>query len=194
MKKVSMLGATTLAGTLLFTGVGHQAHAAESEVNADNAIDIGSAVSKANGGEPENVNYDKPEDKGDYYFISYGNKSGYGTGGVRVYKNGTVESSSGAPASRDTGEFDRDGKYEFASDLQSNQMNSQNQSLESNNQNKQQTLKKNDQSGQQPQSQSKALPETGQEDINGGLVTIIAAVLLAVGSLLTFKHFSKSNK
>ncbi|MCG1174142.1 hypothetical protein K4S88_12160 [Staphylococcus epidermidis] len=40
MKKVSMLGATTLAGTLLFTGAGHQAHAAESKVNMDNAIDI----------------------------------------------------------------------------------------------------------------------------------------------------------
>lgn len=191
MKKAGILGSTTLAGVLVFTGVGHQAHAAESEVNADNASDIAYTVEKNNGGEPENVNYDKPEDKGDYYFISYGNKSGYGTGGVRVYKNGTVESSSGAPASRDTGEFDRDGKYEFASDLKSNQTNSQNQSLESNNQNKKQTLKKNDQSGQQPQSQAKALPATGKEEVNSGLVTSIIAVLLAVGSLLTFKRFSK---
>ena len=180
MKKAGILVSTTLAGALVFTGVGHQAHAAESEVNADNASDIAYTVEKNNGGEPENVNYDKPEDKGDYYFISYGNKSGYGTGGERVYKNGIVESSSGAPASRDTGEFDRIGQYEFASNLKSNQTNSQNQQLES-----------SDQSRQQTQSQAKALPETGKEEVNSGLVTSIAAVLLAVGSLLTFKRFSK---
>lgn len=42
MKKTSILTTTTLAGALLFSGVGaHQAHAAESEVTANNATKIG---------------------------------------------------------------------------------------------------------------------------------------------------------
>ncbi|MBK4047700.1 LPXTG cell wall anchor domain-containing protein [Staphylococcus aureus] len=44
------------------------------------------------------------------------------------------------------------------------------------------------------QSQSTTLPKTGKEEVNSSLVTSIAAVLLAVGSLLTFKRFSKANK
>lgn len=188
MKKLSILGATTLAGTLLFTGVNYQTHAAESEVNVNNASSIVTDVLKKDGQSPENVNYDKPVDKGNYYFISYGNKSGYGTGGVRVYKNGIVESSSGALASADKGEFEQNGKYELSSNLNTNQTNN-NQQGQNNKQNGQMVSDNKI----QEQSQNEVLPETGKED-NSGLVTSIAAVLLAVGSLLTFKRLSKSYK
>ncbi|WP_141747937.1 LPXTG cell wall anchor domain-containing protein, partial [Staphylococcus sp. HMSC062D04] len=40
---------------------------------------------------------------------------------------------------------------------------------------------------------AQALPETGETE-NTGLVASIATVLLAVGSLFTFKRFSKNNK
>ncbi|MEX6366510.1 LPXTG cell wall anchor domain-containing protein, partial [Staphylococcus haemolyticus] len=43
------------------------------------------------------------------------------------------------------------------------------------------------------QEQAKVLPETG-ESSNTTIVTMIASVLLAAGSLLTFKRFSKTNK
>lgn len=44
------------------------------------------------------------------------------------------------------------------------------------------------------QTQSKKLPETGEQSTNTNLTTIIASIVLASGSLLTFKRFSKSNK
>ncbi|TES10852.1 LPXTG cell wall anchor domain-containing protein, partial [Staphylococcus epidermidis] len=46
---------------------------------------------------------------------------------------------------------------------------------------------------QPAQSEAKALPETGETE-NTGLVASIATVLLAIGSLFTFKRFSKNNK
>ncbi|WP_245345153.1 LPXTG cell wall anchor domain-containing protein [Staphylococcus sp. GDX8P47P] len=41
---------------------------------------------------------------------------------------------------------------------------------------------------------AQALPETGEESSNTTLVTMIALVVLAVGSLLAFRRTSKSNK
>ena len=65
MKKASILASSTLAGTLLFAGVGaHHANAAESEVTANNAVEIGSSVMKDYGQHPENVNFNTPQDKG----------------------------------------------------------------------------------------------------------------------------------
>lgn len=53
---------------------------------------------KEHGYHPESVNFREPEDKGNYYLISYGNKSGAGVGAVRVYKDGLVKSGAGALA------------------------------------------------------------------------------------------------
>ncbi|WP_323707908.1 hypothetical protein [Mammaliicoccus sciuri] len=65
MKKTSVLTTTTLAGVLLFSGAGtHQAHAAESEVTANNATEIGSSVMKEHGYHPENVNLENLKIKG----------------------------------------------------------------------------------------------------------------------------------
>ncbi|HEP4925345.1 TPA: LPXTG cell wall anchor domain-containing protein, partial [Streptococcus pyogenes] len=50
------------------------------------------------------------------------------------------------------------------------------------------------QSQEPAQAEAKALPETGEQSTNTGLVASIATLLLAVGSALTFKRFSKNNK
>ena len=46
----------------------------------------------------------------------------------------------------------------------------------------------------QEQTQNTVLPKTGEESTNTTFTTIIASILLATGSLLTFKRFSKTNK
>lgn len=210
MKKTGVLATTTLAGALLFTGVGatHNAHAAESEVTASNATTIGISVMKEHGYHPENVNFREPEDKGNYYLISYGNKSGAGVGAVRVYKDGLVRAGAGAVASTENADLDKVGYYQFetaqentsnnvandnSNNEQQNQATNENASSQ-NNQTQNSTVgEENSNTQQQNQSTTKALPETGEQS-NSGLVTIIASVLLAAGSLLTFRRFSKINK
>ncbi|WP_145452337.1 LPXTG cell wall anchor domain-containing protein [Staphylococcus epidermidis] len=200
MKTTKILGATTIAGALLFTGI--NAHAAESEVTSDNASNIATNVMKKAGQSPENVNFQEAKDKGDYYFLSYGNKSGVGVGGVRVYKDGTVSSTSGIRGADDNGQyFEKDGKYEF-----DKTQNSQDNNQFSQNTGNTSTMQKNEQANDnnvvsqnnnqqqdntQEQSQAKVLPETGEESSNTTLLTMVAAVVLAAGSLLTFKRFSK---
>ncbi|MGC7613306.1 LPXTG cell wall anchor domain-containing protein [Staphylococcus epidermidis] len=200
MKTTKILGATTIAGALLFTGI--NAHAAESEVTSDNASNIATNVMKKAGQSPENVNFQEAKDKGDYYFLSYGNKSGVGVGGVRVYKDGTVSSTSGIRGADDNGKyFEKDGKYEF-----DKTQNSQDNNQFSQNTGNTSTMQKNEQANDnnvvsqnnnqqqdntQEQSQAKVLPETGEESSNTTLLTMVAAVVLAAGSLLTFKRFSK---
>ncbi|MCO6212044.1 LPXTG cell wall anchor domain-containing protein [Staphylococcus epidermidis] len=199
MKKFSVLATTTLAEALLFTGV--NAHAAESEVTSDNASSIATDVLKKDGQSPENVNFQKAEDKGDYYFLSYGNKSGMGVGGVRVYKDGTVSLTSGIRGANDEGEyFEEDGKYEFSNTQNSQSNNQFSQNTGTTMQKDEQTTdnsvatQNNEEQAQNTtpkQSQAKVLPETGEQS-NSGLVTVIASVLLAAGSLLAFRRVSKS--
>jgi len=171
MKTTKILGATTLAGALLFTGVSsHNASAAESSVNANNAQSVATQVWKEDGYKPERVNFQKAEDKGDYYLLGYNNKSGVGDGAVRVYKDGTVETGEGVLATADDGKFYKNGKYQF--DNSNNNEQGQQQAVQNN------------------ATQAQELPATG-ETTNNGLVASIATVLLAIGSLLTFKRFSK---
>ena len=92
MKKLTILGATTLAGTLLFTGVNtHDANASEYQLNGNNVQSIATSVWQNNGGNPDRVKFDKTQDKGDYYLLNYHNASNVGGGAIRVYKDGTVE-------------------------------------------------------------------------------------------------------
>ncbi|MCI2852747.1 LPXTG cell wall anchor domain-containing protein [Staphylococcus hominis] len=212
MKKSKVLATTTLAGALLFTGVGatHNANAAESEVTANNATDIGISVMKEYGQHPENVNFNTPEDRGDHYVIFYGNKSGHGSGAVEVYKNGLVKSGAGALAGTEKGDMTNIGYYQFEKAQDSSTTND---NTSGNNINEQQNQTANKQvSSQGNQSQyssiikenntqstqsnedqttTQALPETGGQS-NSGLVTIIASVLLAAGSLLAFRRTSNS--
>lgn len=193
MKTAKILGATTLAGALLFTGLDN-ADAAESEVTPNNAANIATDVMKKDGQSPENVNFRNAQDKGDYYFINYSNKSGAGVGGVRVYKDGTVEAVSGILGADDDSkaEFEKAGKYEFAK-TQNSQNTGNTETIQKNEQATDNNVATQNNQQQPTQSEAKALPETG-ETANTGLVTSIATLLLAVGSALTFKRFSKNNK
>ncbi|MCT1926691.1 LPXTG cell wall anchor domain-containing protein [Staphylococcus pasteuri] len=196
MKKLTILGATTLAGTLLFTGVNtHDANASEYQLNGNNVQSIATSVWQNNGGNPDRVKFDKTQDKGDYYLLNYHNASNVGGGAIRVYKDGTVENGSGLLASNDDSdaEFYKLGKYDFDNSKSNDQQQATDNTVNTQ-QNDQQTqaTNRNDatQSNTPEQSQAKALPETGQS--NTTFVTTVAAILLAVGSLLTFKRVSKN--
>ncbi|WP_210135164.1 LPXTG cell wall anchor domain-containing protein [Staphylococcus sp. GDX8P80P] len=205
MKKANILASSTLAGALLFAGVGvHQANAAESEVTANNAVAIGSSVLAEHGDSPEKLNFNKPQDKGDYYLILFGNKSGHGSGAIEVYKDGLVKVGSGAAAGTENGEMTNVGYYQFdttqentsnnvANDNSNNEQKNQatnDNAPSQNNQTQNSTVgEENSNTQQQNQATTKALPESGEQS-NANLVTIIASVLLAAGSLLTFKRFN----
>ncbi|MCD9066838.1 LPXTG cell wall anchor domain-containing protein [Staphylococcus pasteuri] len=196
MKKLTILGATTLAGTLLFTGVNtHDANASEYQLNGNNVQSIATSVWQNNGGNPDRVKFDKTQDKGDYYLLNYHNASNVGGGAIRVYKDGTVENGSGLLASNDDSdaEFYKLGKYDFDNSKSNDQQQATDNTVNTQ-QNDQQTQATNSndatQSNTPEQSQAKALPETGQS--NTTFVTTVAAILLAVGSLLTFRRVSKN--
>ncbi len=196
MKKLTILGATTLAGTLLFTGVNtHDANASEYQLNGNNVQSIATSVWQNNGGNPDRVKFDKTQDKGDYYLLNYHNASNVGGGAIRVYKYGTVENGSGLSASNDDSdaEFYKLGKYDFDNSKSNDQQQATDNTVNTQ-QNDQQTQATNSnatiQNNTQEQSQAKALPETGQS--NTTFVTTVAAILLAVGSLLIFRRISKN--
>ncbi|WP_411912762.1 LPXTG cell wall anchor domain-containing protein [Staphylococcus pasteuri] len=114
---------------------------------------------------------------------------------MRVYKDGTVENGSGLLASNDDSdaEFYKLGKYDFDNSKSNDQQQATDNTVNTQ-QNDQQTQATNSndatQSNTPEQSQAKALPETGQS--NTTFVTTVAAILLAVGSLLTFRRVSKN--
>ena len=169
MKKSKVLATTTLAGALLFTGVGatHNAHAADF-VNDSNVRDyaknaIGSKYTESGsvsiggigGGVTDKDNGVK--DNGDYYTVVFSGEKDNGIGAAKVYKDGHIE------AQTPTDPFKT-----LTIDAPNNTQSTDN-----------------------TQSTTKALPETGEQS-NSGLVTIIASVLLAAGSLLAFRRTSNS--
>lgn len=211
MKKSKVLATTTLAGALLFTGVGatHNAHAAESEVNVDNAIEITKQITAENGFDNSKINFNHPTDKGDYIDVAGNNASGAGGALYRVYKDGTVQWSDGLAGGMP---YEDLGKYDLAKNTNSTQSTNnttqettQNDQATTNNNvatnnnttaatdNNVSTPENNTQSAQtnEAQTTTQALPETGEQS-NSGLVTIIASVLLAAGSLLAFRRTSNS--
>ena len=199
MKTTKILGATTLAGTLLFTGLGH-ADAAE-QVNVNNAKDIAYKATlndeaRKGGFSPgrtsdlnSNDSYTTTK-KGNDYIISSPDEGAYT---YRLAENGKLYMTT-----------KYDGKEYYIS--QSNVTNSQQPTQERQNQtgynNDQAQTTNNDTQSQatdnnvdtqdnEQQTQAKTLPETGEESSNTTLLTMVAAVVLAAGSLLTFKRFSK---
>ncbi|MEJ7255174.1 LPXTG cell wall anchor domain-containing protein [Staphylococcus epidermidis] len=165
MKTAKILGATTLTGALLFTGVSsHDANAAEvskqqAEDNVENLVNNNSNYSPKSGTDftvmtDEYADRDKPDNT---YSVAFGEEPNQSPSFLYVNK--------------DTGDvYDAKGNL-----VQKNSNGSDN------------TQK------QPAQSEAKALPETGETE-NTGLVASIATVLLAIGSLFTFKRFSKNNK
>ncbi|MBM0802783.1 LPXTG cell wall anchor domain-containing protein [Staphylococcus epidermidis] len=193
MKTTKILGATTLAGALLFTGLGN-ADAAE-QININNAKDIAykatfndeaskggfSPAAKSDIGSNDSYTTTK---KGNDYIISSPDEGAYT---YRLAEDGKLYMTS-----------TYDGKEYYIS--QANVDNSQQPTQEKQNQtdnNSNQTQTTTDET-QNPatdnakaENNTQALPETGEESSNTTLVTMIASVILAAGSLLAFKRFSK---
>lgn len=203
MKKSKVLATTTLAGALLFTGVGatHNAHAAD-YVNDSNVRDyaknaIGSKYTEAGsvsiGGHGGGVT-DKDngvKGNGDYYTVIFSGEKDNGVGAAKVYKDGRIEA-----------QTPRDANNVLTIDAPNNTQSTDNTQAATNNNttattdNNVSTQENNTQSTQstqtnEAQTTTKALPETGGQS-NSGLVTIIASVLLAAGSLLAFRRTSNS--
>lgn len=201
MKKSKVLATTTLAGALLFTGVGatHNAHAAD-YVNDSNVRDyaknaIGSKYTEAGsvsiggigGGVTDKDNGVK--DNGDYYTVIFSGEKDNGVGAAKVYKDGRIEA-----------QTPRDANNVLTIDAPNNTQSTDNNQAATNNNtttattdNDVSTQENNTQPAQtnEAQTTAQALPETGGQS-NSGLVTIIASVLLAAGSLLAFRRTSNS--
>ncbi|MCE3022783.1 LPXTG cell wall anchor domain-containing protein [Staphylococcus pasteuri] len=193
MKTTKILGATTLAGALLFTGV--NANAAQT-VNDSNVRDyaksaIGSkyteagAVTVGDYGDGVTDKDNGVKDNGDYYTVIFSGEEDNGIGSAKVYKDGHIE----AQTPRDP---DKVLSIDAPENAQTTNDNTQSQATD-NNVSTQATDNTVTQDNTQTQSEAQALPETG-ETSNTTLVTMVAAVMLAAGSLLTFKRFSKDNK
>lgn len=198
MKTAKILGATTLTGALLFTGVSsHDANAAEvskqqAEDNVENLVNNNSNYSPKSGTDftvmtDEYADRDKPDNT---YSVAFGEEPNQSPSFLYVNK--------------DTGDvYDAKGNLvQKNSNGSDNSSNTQSQATDNNvatQNNQQQTQSQEptqatDNIQKQPaQSEAKALPETGETE-NTGLVASIATVLLAIGSLFTFKRFSKNNK
>lgn len=198
MKTAKILGATTLTGALLFTGVSsHDANAAEvskqqAEDNVKNLVNNNSNYSPKSGTDftvmtDEYADRDKPDNT---YSVAFGEEPNQSpsflyvnkdTGDVYDAKGNLVQkNSNGSDNSSNTQSQDTDNNVA----TQNNQQQTQSQ----------EPAQATDNIQKQPaQSEAKALPETGETE-NTGLVASIATVLLAIGSLFTFKRFSKNNK
>lgn len=197
MKTTKILGATTLAGALLFTGVGathsNEAHAADKE----------------------KVTLETPQDwqkkhdsllKGRLEHPNQGGEGG-GPGTVSSYQKSYQEyvdqNLKYGEQVENTEIIVPDEGKAFLNGQQQTSDNNSNSQSQNNEQGQQQATDNNvatqnnqqqTQSQESAQSEAKALPETGEQATNTGLVASIATLLLAVGSALTFKRFSKNNK
>ena len=198
MKTTKILGTTALAGALLFTGVSsHDANAAE--VSKQQAEDnVKNLVNNNNNYNPKSgtnftVMTDKYADRekpDNTYSVAFGEEPNQSPSFLYVNK--------------DTGDvYDAKGNLvQKNSNGSDNSSNTQSQATDNNvaTQNNQQQTQSQEPAQateniqkQPAQSETKALPETGETE-NTGLVASIATVLLAIGSLFTFKRFSKNNK
>lgn len=209
MKTAKILGATTLAGALLFTGLGN-ANAAE-QININNAKDIANKATlndeASKGGFSPGPTSDLSSNdsytttkKGNDYIISSPDEGAYT---YRLAEDGKLYMTT-----------KYDGKEYYIS--QANVDNSQQpvqkkQNQTDNNSNQTQTATDETQNpatdnnnvevnntqatdNSKTENNTQALPETGEESSNTTLATMIASILLATGSLLTFKRFSKTSK
>lgn len=175
MKKASILTTTTLAGALLFTGVGANANAAEqvSKSQAENSVQ--ELVTNNSNYTPKDgtkytvmdEKYADPHHPENTYSVAFGEEPNQAPSFLYVNKdNGNI--------------YDANGNL-----VQKASSGSED--------NKQQTTDNNATAqNNEQQATEKSLPETGETQTNSSLVTIFASVLLAVGSLLTFKRFSNN--
>lgn len=199
MKTTKILSSTTLACALLFTGLGH-ADAAENLSESQAEDSVRNLVTNNNNYHPKedtkfintkDESSDSPIDNS--YKIAFGEEPNQSpsflyvkkdTGDIYDPDNNLVQK--GSTSSEDT--TPNNSQSSQATDNTDNTVNTQN-----NEQKQSQATDNNTKAQTNTQEQSEVLPETG-ESSNTTITTIIASVLLAAGSLLTFKRFSKTNK
>lgn len=189
MKTAKILGATTLAGALLFTGVGathsYEAHASE--------------VQKVTLATPDK--WQKQHDKlleARLHNNGHQFGEGGGPGAINSYQTSYQDY-----VNRYLQQAKKYGNVEYTIPPEGkaylngqNNQNTNGTTAQDNNQGQssQATSNAKSENKTQSQNQSQALPETGEETSNTTLVTMIASVILAAGSLLAFRRTSKSNK
>ena len=223
MKKSKVLATTTLAGALLFTGVGatHNAHAAEgqlSDAQLENAANnyINSHNIHLNEGTSANLTdpryYNVPkgyapimlsEQENNSPTILYVNKTtGDIIDGNAKYRNAYNNETSQNTVNKADNTTTQDTTNNNTQSTDNTQAATNNETTNNEATNNNTTAatdnnvsipENNTQSTQSNEAQStaQALPETGGQS-NAGLVTIIASVLLAAGSLLVFRRTSNS--
>ena len=169
MKTTKILGATTIAGALLFTGT----YANTNETYAKSEVTLATPDEwQQRHDEMVKAKQENPNRGGE----------GGGPGAISSYQDSYqeyVEQNLKYDEQVDSTEIivPQEGK-DF--------LNNQEQATNSN---QEQAANNN-----QEQTQNTVLPKTGEESTNTTFTTIIASILLATGSLLTFKRFSKTNK
>ena len=226
MKKSKVLATTTLAGALLFTGVGatHNAHAAENiteeqaKENVENYVTNNSNFNLKEGttfgtAPDEWSDRNKPENTYNITFVEGLNNSPSflyvkkDTGDIyapngNLLKKGSLGSENNTQAnqtttSNATQEPTQNTQSTDNTQAATNNETTNNEATNNNTtaatDNNVSTPENNTQSTQSNEAQStaQALPETGGQS-NSGLVTIVASVLLAAGSLLAFRRTSNS--
>ncbi|MCI2838912.1 LPXTG cell wall anchor domain-containing protein [Staphylococcus hominis] len=223
MKKSKVLATTTLAGALLFTGVGatHNAHAAEnqlSDAQLENAANnyINSHNIHLNEGTSANLTdpryYKVPKGYAPIVFGEQGNNGPSiiyvnkttgdiidGNAKYRNVNNNETSQNTVNKADNTTTQDTTNNNTQSTDNTQAATNNETTNNEATNNNttaatdNNVSTPENNTQSVQtnEAQSTAQALPETGEQS-NSGLVTIVASVLLAAGSLLAFRRTSNS--
>ncbi|PNZ71064.1 LPXTG cell wall anchor domain-containing protein [Staphylococcus croceilyticus] len=202
MKKSSIFATTTLTGALLFSGVGaHQAHAAENVSKSQAEKNVQDLVTNNSNYHPKegtkytvmDEKYADPNHPKNSYSVAFGEEPNQSPSFLYVNKEtGNVYDANGNLVQKASTNSENNQAKTNNTRVNSSNTN-QESTVNHNNQSNASTINNNNASTQNNEQQTtKALPETG-EQFNSDLITIIASVLLAAGSLLTFKRFS-SNK
>lgn len=185
MNKLSLLGTTTLAGTLLFAGIGHPNAHASSEVNQNNAVDMIKHIDQSKGNDPSLIRYGQPKDKGNYYEVTTNNKSGVGGAGItRIYQDGIVQHKDGSSSDA----FKTMGQYDL--DTSSNVMSSDQPTASDHETTKTPTQASSTPTHSNHTSQA-TLPETGQTDTHTPIV--FGLMLLVTGSLILIRRLTQNH-
>lgn len=203
MKTTKILGTTTLAGALLFTGVGathsNEAHADTQEITLPTPSEWQTQHDKmvqakaehpnqgGEGGGPGAItSYDKSYEEYIQKNLDYERK--YGIVDFKIPQEGKAYLNG-----QDNDNSNNQQSSQNNDQQAQNQATDNNVSTQNNDQQQTQTTDNNTTTQTNTQEQAKVLPETG-ESSNTTILTIVASILLAAGSLLTFKRFSKTSK
>ena len=203
MKTTKILGTTTLAGALLFTGVGathsNEAHADTQEITLPTPSEWQTQHDKlvqakaehpnqgGEGGGPGAItSYDKSYEEYIQKNLDYERK--YETVDFKIPQEGKAYLNGQNSDNSNNQQLSQNYDQQAQNQATDNTVNTQN-----NDQQQTQTTDNNTTTQTNTQEQAKVLPETG-ESSNTTILTIVASVLLAAGSLLVFRRTSKSNK